>query len=54
MTVFWTKSKSVNMEHPYFAGIMFRVCGEESGSNRKVRQIRIGFVWWHCGITFIF
>lgn len=54
MTTFLTKSGSVNMDHPYFLGVMFRLVANVANSTRKVRQVRLGLIWWHCGITFIF
>jgi hypothetical protein len=49
---FITKSSSVNMDHPYFLGIMFRHVAKTEQPCRDVVQVRIGLIWWHIGITF--
>jgi hypothetical protein len=48
---FITKSSGVNMDHPYFFGIMFRHVAKTEQPCRDVVQVRIGLIWWHIGIT---
>lgn len=52
MKAFITKSSGVNMDHPYFFGIMFRHVAKTEQPCRDVVQVRIGLIWWHIGITF--
>ena len=51
MKAFITKSSGVNMDHPYFFGIMFRHVAKTEQPCRDVVQVRIGLIWWHIGIT---
>ena len=50
--MFFTYAKRVNMHNPYFIGIGYGVIASVANSSKKRRQIRIGLIWWHIGITF--
>ena len=50
--MFFTKASRVNMHNPYFIGIGYGTIASIAGSNRKRRQIRVGLIWWHIGVTF--
>ena len=54
MRLFWTRSKNVDVEWPYCLGLIFRKVARVADSTRNVWQVRLGLIWWHTGITFIF
>ena len=49
--MFFTWSSKVNILNPYFLGVSYGVVATIADSNKKRRQIRIGLIWWHVGIT---
>lgn len=51
--LFWTQTEKVSRQ-PYFLGVEFRHVATIDKSTKHVRQIRIGLIWWHTGITFVF
>ena len=53
--LFWSKTKDFNPNerNRYFLGISFSKIAKVKDSLKSVLQIRIGLMWWHCGITFV-
>lgn len=50
--MFWVRSENVAAQ-PYFVGLQFRRVSDIVGSKQCIRQVRVGLIWWHWGVTFI-
>lgn len=46
LKLFWVTAKKVQCPHRYFLGVYYCLVA----INRV--QLRLGFIWWHCGFTF--
>lgn len=49
---FITCAKNVSALNPYFLGVGFGTIATIADSNKERRQIRVGLIWWHIGVTF--
>ena len=51
ISMFFTKASKTLIHNPYFFGIGYGVIASVAYSNKKRRQVRVGLIWWHFGIT---